>query len=822
MQVIKRDGRREEVKFDKITTRIERLCYGLDPRHVQPVEVAKKVINGLYDGVSTVQLDDLAAETAAALTAAHPDYAVLAARIAISNLHKETKKSFSDTMRDLHRYIDPVTSAPASLIANDVMEVIEAHAEALDSAIIYSRDFEYDYFGFKTLERSYLLKIDGKVVERPQHMLMRVAVGIHKENIASALHTYELLSERWFTHATPTLFNAGTPKPQLSSCFLLSLQDDSIDGIYDTLKQTAKISQSAGGIGLSIHNLRATGSYIKGTNGTSNGIVPMLRVFNDTARYVDQGGGKRKGSFAIYLEPWHSDIFDFLELKKNHGKEELRARDLFYALWIPDLFMKRVEQNAEWSLFCPNEAPGLHECWGEEFEALYLRYEKEERARKTIKAQDLWFAILESQIETGTPYMLYKDACNSKSNQQNLGTIKSSNLCTEIVEYTSADEVAVCNLASIALPRFVKPDLTFDHQRLFEITQTITRNLNRIIDINYYPVPEARNSNFRHRPIGIGIQGLADVFITMRYPFESEEAAALNREIFETIYFGAMTASMELAKEHGTYESYAGSPVSKGIFQYDMWGVQPGPRWDWAGLKAQVAQHGVRNSLLLAPMPTASTSQILGNNECFEPYTSNLYSRRVLSGEFVVVNKHLLRDLIDAGIWSLDLKNKIIAQNGSVQNIPEIPESLKALYKTAWEISQKTIIDMAAGRGAYICQSQSMNIFMPAANFAKLTSMHFYAWKAGLKTGMYYLRTKAAVNAVKFTLDSQQAQPVQVAQAASVLQSSPLAQAPIASPVSGTGVGSAPITASILNKDEALAQVACSLDNPDACEACGS
>jgi ribonucleoside-diphosphate reductase alpha chain len=713
-------------------------------------------------------------------------------------------------MRDLHGYIDPATSSPAALIANDVMEVIEAHAEALDSAIIYSRDFEYDYFGFKTLERSYLLKIDGKVVERPQHMLMRVAVGIHKENIASALHTYELLSERWFTHATPTLFNAGTPKPQLSSCFLLALQDDSIDGIYDTLKQTAKISQSAGGIGLSIHNLRATGSYIKGTNGTSNGIVPMLRVFNDTARYVDQGGGKRKGSFAIYLEPWHADIFDFLELKKNHGKEELRARDLFYALWIPDLFMKRVEQNGEWSLFCPNEAPGLHECWGEEFENLYLRYEKEERARKTIKAQDLWFAILESQIETGTPYMLYKDACNSKSNQQNLGTIKSSNLCTEIVEYTSADEVAVCNLASIALPRFVKPDLTFDHQRLFEITQTITRNLNRIIDINYYPVPEARNSNFRHRPIGIGIQGLADVFITMRYAFESEEAAALNREIFETIYFGAMTASMELAKEHGTYETYAGSPVSKGVFQYDMWGVQPGPRWDWTGLKAQVAQHGVRNSLLLAPMPTASTSQILGNNECFEPYTSNLYSRRVLSGEFVVVNKHLLRDLIDAGVWSLDLKNKIIAQNGSVQNIPEIPEHLKALYKTAWEISQKAIIDMAAGRGAYICQSQSMNIFMPNANFAKLTSMHFYAWKAGLKTGMYYLRTKAAVNAVKFTLDSQQVQQAPVAQVAAM----PSMDAPV--------VGSAPITASLLNKDEALAQVACSLDNPDACEACGS
>mgnify|MGYP000730925006 FL=1 len=809
MHVVKRDGHREEVKFDKITARIQKLCYGLSPL-VDPVAVAMRVIEGLYDGVTTSELDNLAAEVAASMTVRHPDYAQLAARVAVSNLHKNSTKSFSETMRSLYTYVNAKTGKAAPMIADDVMEIIEQHAERLDSAAIYDRDFNYDYFGFKTLERSYLLKIDGKVVERPQHMLMRVAVGIHKENIASALHTYELLSERWFTHATPTLFNAGTPKPQLSSCFLLSLQDDSIDGIYDTLKQTAKISQSAGGIGLSIHNLRATGSYIKGTNGTSNGIVPMLRVFNDTARYVDQGGGKRKGSFAIYLEPWHADIFDFLELKKNHGKEELRARDLFYALWIPDLFMKRVEQNGEWSLFCPNEAPGLHECWGEEFENLYLRYEKEERARKTIKAQDLWFAILESQIETGTPYMLYKDACNSKSNQQNLGTIKSSNLCTEIVEYTSADEVAVCNLASIALPRFVKSDLTFDHQRLFEITQTITRNLNRIIDINYYPVPEARNSNFRHRPIGIGIQGLADVFITMRYAFESEEAAALNREIFETIYFGAMTASMELAKEHGTYETYAGSPVSKGVFQYDMWGVQPGPRWDWTGLKAQVAQHGVRNSLLLAPMPTASTSQILGNNECFEPYTSNLYSRRVLSGEFVVVNKHLLRDLIDAGVWSLDLKNKIIAQNGSVQNIPEIPEHLKALYKTAWEISQKAIIDMAAGRGAYICQSQSMNIFMPNANFAKLTSMHFYAWKAGLKTGMYYLRTKAAVNAVKFTLDSQQ------------VQQAPLAQVAAMPGMDPQGVGSAPITASLLNKDEALAQVACSLDNPDACEACGS
>lgn len=831
MQVIKRDGRNEEVKFDKITTRIERLCYGLDPRHIQPVEVAKKVINGLYDGVSTVQLDDLAAETAASLTAAHPDYAVLAARIAISNLHKETKKSFSETMRDLHRYIDPVTGAPAALIADDVMSVIDAHAEALDSAIIYSRDFEYDYFGFKTLERSYLLKIDSKVVERPQHMLMRVSVGIHKENITSVLETYELLSERWFTHATPTLFNAGTPKPQLSSCFLLTLQEDSIDGIYNTLKQTAKISQSAGGIGLSIHNLRATGSYIKGTNGTSNGIVPMLRVFNDTARYVDQGGGKRKGSFAIYLEPWHADIFDFLELKKNHGKEELRARDLFYALWIPDLFMKRVEENAEWSLFCPNEAPGLHDTWGEEFERLYLRYEQEERARKSIKAQDLWFAILESQIETGTPYMLYKDACNRKSNQQNLGTIRSSNLCTEIVEYTSMDEIAVCNLASIALPRFIHADLRFDHQQLFEITKTITRNLNQIIDVNYYPVPEAQRSNFRHRPIGIGIQGLADAFIMMRYPFDSPEAAQLNKEIFETIYFGAMTASMELACEHGPYETYEGSPVSKGIFQYDMWNVQPSPRWNWTELKAKVAQNGVRNSLLLAPMPTASTSQILGNNECFEPYTSNLYSRRVLSGEFVVVNKHLLRDLIESGIWSLNLKNKIIAQNGSIQNIPEIPDTLKALYKTSWEISQKAIIDMAADRGAYICQSQSMNIFMPNANFAKLTSMHFYAWKAGLKTGMYYLRTKAAVNAVKFTLDQDANQEVSTS---SVAQ-----QVGIAQPVhSGSGLQnsisaapfamqpklpvSAPITQAMLNKEDALAQITCSLDNPDTCEACGS
>lgn len=798
MYVIKRDGRREPVKFDKITSRIEKLCYGLNPDYVEPIEVAKKVISGLYDGVTTTKLDDLAAETAASMTAMHPDYAILAARIAISNLHKETKKSFSETIRDLYEYVDPASGHNASLIAEDVMEIIEKNAEELDSAIIYSRDYEYDYFGFKTLERSYLLKINGKVVERPQHMIMRVAVGIHKDDIASAIQTYELMSERWFTHATPTLFNAGTPKPQLSSCFLLSMQDDSIDGIYNTLKQTAKISQSAGGIGLSIHNVRATGSYIKGTNGTSNGIVPMLRVFNDTARYVDQGGGKRKGSFAIYLEPWHADVFDFLDLKKNHGKEEMRARDLFYAMWIPDLFMKRVEANGDWSLFCPNEAPGLYDCWGDEFEQLYTRYEQEDRARKTIKAQELWFAILESQIETGTPYILYKDAANRKSNQQNLGTIRSSNLCTEIMEYTSKDEVAVCNLASIALPRFVTADKTFDHQRLYDITYIVTKNLNKVIDINYYPVPEARNSNMRHRPIGIGVQGLADAFIMLRMAFDSDEARQLNKDIFETIYFAAMTASKDLAKEHGAYESYKGSPVSKGIFQYDMWNVTPTNRWDWNALKAEVKKHGIRNSLLLAPMPTASTSQILGNNECFEPYTSNIYSRRVLSGEFVVVNKHLLRDLVDAGMWSLELKNKIVAANGSVQDIPEIPADLKEIYKTAWEIKQKTIIDMAADRGAYICQSQSMNIFMSDVNFAKLTSMHFYAWKAGLKTGMYYLRTKAAANAVKFTIEKQAdvaLEPKVAAEAVAVQE---------------------------ISKDEALSQMACSLDNPDACEACGS
>lgn len=751
MFVLKRDGRKEQVMFDKITARIKKLCYGLSD-HVDPVKISMKVIEGLYDGVTTYELDNLAAEQAASMTVQHPDYALLASRIVVSNLHKQTKKSFSDTVTDLYNYIDPKTNEKAPLIADDVYQIIQENKDRLDSYIIYDRDFGYDYFGVKTLERSYLLKLEGKVAERPQQMLMRVSVGIHKNDIESALKTYDLMSERWFTHATPTLFNSGTPKPQMSSCFLLTTQSDSITGIYDTLKQCAQISQSAGGIGLSIHDVRATGSYIKGTNGESNGIVPMLKVFNDTARYVDQGGGKRKGSFAIYIEPWHADIFDFLDLKKNHGKEEQRARDLFYAMWTPDLFMKRVKEDGNWTLMCPNECPGLSDTWGDEFEALYTKYENEGKGRKTIKAQDLWFKILESQIETGTPYMLYKDAANSKSNQQNLGTIKSSNLCTEIIEYTAPDEVAVCNLASLALPKYISNG-EFDHQKLFDVTYQVTINLNRIIDQNFYPVEEAKNSNFRHRPIGLGVQGLADTFIQLRLPFDSDQAKALNREIFETIYYAAVTASKDLAIEEGAYETYKGSPISEGKFQFDLWGVTPTNRWEWDVLREEVMKYGVRNSLLLAPMPTASTAQILGNNEAFEPYTSNIYTRRTLSGEFVIVNKHLLRDLNDLGIWNENLKTKLIAGNGSIQDINEIPENLKELYRTAWELSQKDIIEMAADRGAYIDQSQSLNIFMENANFSKLTSMHFYGWEKGLKTGMYYLRTKAARDAIKFTVD---------------------------------------------------------------------
>lgn len=758
MYVVKRDGKKEPVMFDKITARVRKMCYGLN-KIVDPVKVAMRVIEGLYDGVTTSELDNLAAEIAATMTTAHPDYAKLAARIAVSNLHKNTKKSFSETMIDLYEYVNPRTGKKAPLLSDETYKIIMDNAEKLDSTIIYSRDFNYDFFGFKTLERSYLLKLNGNIVERPQHMLMRVSIGIHQEDIDEAIATYELMSKKYFTHATPTLFNAGTPKPQMSSCFLLQMQDDSIDGIYDTLKQTAKISQSAGGIGLSIHNVRATGSYIRGTNGTSNGIVPMLRVYNDTARYVDQGGGKRKGSFAVYIEPWHADIFDFLDLKKNHGKEEMRARDLFYAMWMPDLFMKRVQEDGNWTLMCPNECPHLFDTYGDEFEKLYEGYEKVGKGRKTIKARELWEKILESQIETGTPYMLYKDHVNRKSNHKNLGTIRSSNLCTEIMEYTANDEVAVCNLASIALPMFVseneKGEKFFNHKRLFDVTKKVIRNLDTVIDRNYYPVKEAENSNFRHRPVGLGVQGLADAFIMLRLPFTSDAAKKLNQDIFETLYFASVQSSMEIAKAKEPYSTYKGSPMSEGEFQFNMWGINEDElsgTWDWKKLRKNVLKHGVRNSLLVAPMPTASTSQILGNNEAFEPYTSNIYTRRVLSGEFIVVNKHLLEDLVELDLWDNDMKEDIMRANGSIQHIEKIPQELKDLYRTVWEMSMKDIIDMARHRGYFIDQSQSLNLFMQDPDFAKLTSMHFYAWKSGLKTGMYYLRTKSAVNAIQFTL----------------------------------------------------------------------
>ncbi|OAB80460.1 ribonucleoside-diphosphate reductase subunit alpha [Cochleicola gelatinilyticus] len=780
MNVIKRDGRKEPIMFDKITARVRKLCYGLNEL-VDPVKISMRVIEGLYDGVTTSELDNLAAEVAATMTTSHPDYARLAARISVSNLHKNTKKTFSEVMKDLYEYVNPRTGKDAPLLSDEVYKIIQDNAEELDSTIIYNRDFGYDYFGFKTLERSYLLKLNGQIAERPQHMLMRVSVGIHLDDLASVKETYELMSKKYFTHATPTLFNSGTPKPQMSSCFLLAMQDDSIDGIYDTLKQTAKISQSAGGIGLSIHNVRATGSYISGTNGTSNGVVPMLRVYNDTARYVDQGGGKRKGSFAIYVEPWHADIFDFLDLKKNTGKEEMRARDLFYAMWIPDLFMKRVEEDANWTLMCPNECPNLFNVHGDEFEELYHKYESENKGRKTIRARELWEKIMESQIETGTPYMLYKDAANRKSNQKNLGTIRSSNLCTEIMEYTSPDEVAVCNLASIALPMFIKNG-EFDHKELFRVTKRVTKNLNRVIDRNYYPVKEAENSNFRHRPVGLGIQGLADAFIMMRLPFTSDEAKKVNQEIFETLYFAALTASMEEAKADGPYQTYKGSPISEGKFQHNLWGIEDeelSGRWDWGKLRKEVKKHGVRNSLLVAPMPTASTSQILGNNEAFEPYTSNIYTRRVLSGEFIVVNKHLLEDLVSLGLWNDDLKEQIMRNNGSVQDV-DIPQDLKELYKTVWELKMKDIIDMSRHRGYFIDQSQSLNLFMENANYAKLTSMHFYAWKSGLKTGMYYLRTKSAVDAIKFTLKTQaKKEPVAAVAEATVAATSAVSDKPM-------------------------------------------
>jgi ribonucleoside-diphosphate reductase alpha chain len=785
MYVITRRGEKEPIKFDKITERIEQLCFDLDRSFIDPMRIAKKVIEGIYDGITTKELDQLAAETAAYLSTQHPQYATLAGRIGVSNLHKETRGCFSENIKAMYHYSNPVTGEASPLVAKDLYEVVMEHAKKLDEVVIDKRDFNYDYFGFKTLEKSYLLKMNNKIVERPGQMLMRVSLGIHLNDIDSAIKTYNLMSEKYFTHASPTLFNSGTNKAQLSSCFLLTMKDDSIEGIYETLKQTALISQSAGGIGLAIHNIRAKGSFIKGTNGTSNGIVPMLKVFNDTARYVDQGGGKRKGAFAVYLEPWHADIFDFLEMKKNTGKEEQRARDLFYALWIPDLFMKRVEEDGMWSLFCPHEAPGLSDCYGSKFEDLYRAYEEKGIAKKVVRAQDIWFQVLESQIESGSPYMLYKDAANSKSNQKNLGTIKSSNLCTEILQYTSPDEVAVCNLASVALNKFISNG-KYDHQKLYDVVYQMTVNLNRIIDINYYPVEEARNSNMRHRPIGLGVQGLADTFFEMRLPFESKEALKLNNDIFETIYFAAMTASKDAAKTHGAYSTFKGSPVSEGIFQFDMWGVKPtSGNWDWNALKKEVRTHGVRNSLLVAPMPTASTSQILGNNECFEPITSNIYVRRVLSGEFAIVNRYLVNDLIGLGLWSDSMRNEIIARNGSIQNIASIPDEIKALYKTVWEVKQKAVIDMSQGRGPYIDQGQSLNVFMEEPNFGKLSSMHFYAWKAGLKTGMYYLRTRSAVNAVQFTVKNTEL----------------------------------PVTKS---KEDEKAAMVCSLENPESCEMCGS
>ena len=794
LQVVKRNGEKEDVRFDAIQEKLTNLSYGLNSEWVDPGMVTKLVIEGLYDGVTTSELDELSAETAASLASHHPDYSKLAARICVDNLHRSTKGVFSEVISDLRNYVDPESGKHAPLISQEVHDIVMANKEKLDSYLDYQRDHNYDYFGFKTLERSYLLRLDGNVAERPQHMLMRVAVGIHHDDIEKALTTYDLMSEGWFTHATPTLFNSGTPKPQMSSCFLLTMQDDSLDGIYDTLKQCALISKSAGGIGLSIHQIRSKGSYIKGTNGHSNGLVPMLRVFNDTARYVDQGGGKRKGSIAIYLEPWHPDIFEFLDLRKNHGKEEMRARDLFYALWTPDLFMQRVEEGGEWSLFCPNECPDLHDSYGEEFNALYAKYESEGRARKTIKARELWDAITQSQIETGTPYMLYKDACNNKSNQKNLGTIRSSNLCTEIVEYTAPDEVAVCNLASIALPKYVDMEKgVFNHEKLFEVTYHATGNLNRVIDVNYYPVKEAENSNMRHRPIGLGVQGLADTFAMLKMPFDSDEARILNRDIFETIYYAACSASLDLAKKDGPYSTFEGSPASQGLLQPDLWGVtEYSGRWNWDSLKSEIMEHGMRNSLLVAPMPTASTSQILGNNECFEAFTSNLYLRRVLSGEFIVLNKHLVRDLIERDLWSLEIKDKILLNKGSIQSIDGIPEDIKALYKTTWEISQKVIIQLAADRGAFIDQSQSLNIHMIDANPAKVTSMHFFGWRLGLKTGMYYLRTKAAADAIQFTLEQK------------------------AKDETVNGLAN---RAEDVNSMDAIA---CSLDAPDDCLMCGS
>jgi len=807
MQVVNSAGKRETVRFDKISERLDKLCYGLDRQFVDPFLLAQKVVEGLYDGVTTKELDELAAQTAASKVSFHPDWGKMASRIMVSRLHKHTSNSFYNTVRLLYTNIDQKNGQAAPMVSKDLMKIVKHHAQRLDECIVHERDFEFDFFGFQTLERSYLLKVNGRIVERPQYMFLRVALGIHLDDIEAAIETYLLLSEKWFTHATPTLFNAGTPKPQMSSCFLVNIKGDSIDGIYDTLKDCAKISQSAGGIGISIHHIRAKGSYIKGTGGTSNGIIPMLRNFDMTARYVDQGGGRRKGSFAIYLEPWHADIYDFLELKKNHGKDEMRARDLFYGMWMPDLFMKRTESDGMWSLFCPNEAPGLADVWGDDFERLYEKYENEGRARRQVKAQDLWFHILESQVETGTPYILFKDAANKKSNQQNLGTIKSSNLCTEIIEYSSPEEIAVCNLASIALPKFVTGEV-FDHYKLYEVTKVATKNLNKVIDGNYYPVEEARRSNMRHRPIGLGMQGLADVFMMLNLPFDSPEARQLNIDISETMYFAAMESSMEIAKQVGPYETFQGSPVSKGIFQFDMWGVTPSSgRWDWDRLKSDVIKFGVRNSLLVAPMPTASTSQILGNNECFEPYTSNIYTRRTLAGEFIMINKHLHKKLVDLQLWNETMRQKLIAGKGSIQHIAEIPLSIKSVFRTVWEISQRSLIEMSADRGAYICQSQSLNLFLAKPDVSKLTSMHFLSWKKGLKTGIYYLRSEGAADPIAFTVAKENKIATPTAQITSEVPAKVVSDQP---------------ELSFAPQAKSESAIMCSIENGADCEMCGS
>jgi ribonucleoside-diphosphate reductase alpha chain len=846
IKVVKRNGKKEPVMLDKILDRITQQTYGLD-KLIIPFEVAQKVIEGITPDIKTSTLDQLAMETAAALATKHPDYSILAARLAITNLHKETKKSFSETVEDLYKYVDPKTGKHSPIVSDSFKNIVKKYTDELDSAIVHSRDHNFDYFGFKTLEKSYLLKINGRVAERPQYMYMRTAIQVWGENLEKVIETYNSLSEGYYTHATPTLFNSGTGRPQLSSCFLLDLESDSIEGIFNTLKESAQISKNAGGIGISFSKVRAKGTYIAGTNGTSNGIIPFLKIYNETARAVDQGGGKRKGSIAIYMEPWHSDIMEFLDLRKNQGKDEVRARDLFLAMWMNDVFMERVDLDEDWTLMCPNECSGLTETYGQEFRDLYTRYEKEGKGKKTLKAREVWNKILESQIETGTPYILYKDSINEKSNQSNIGVIRSSNLCAEIVEATgvtktqadilqnkelleslglgefygqdSVNETAVCNLASIALPKFVNKNKTYNYNKLYEVAYQATINLNNVIDVNYYPSPAAKFSNLLHRPIGLGVQGLADVFFMLGIPYESSEAKIVNKEIFETIYYASIKASCDLAKEQGTYATYQGSPISQGNLQFDLWGVTPTKRWDWDKLREDIKKYGVRNSLTTCIMPTASTASILGNEASCEAQTSNMYTRSVLSGTFILVNKYLVKELVKLGLWNDSLRKKIIAENGSVQNIPEIPTNLKEIFKTVYEIKQRDVIDMAADRGAFIDQTQSMNIFMDSPNFAKLTSMHFYGWgrrnfimspdgmpnipqgenieivydkegkprfyrekKSNLKTGIYYLRNKGAADAVKFTVQEEQKKSV----------------------------------------EDQMAEISCSLDNPDDCLACGS